>query len=607
MAERVEREGAEEVVGENVLLLGTKAASAQPRSLYHTAVLALLALSALSALLGSLLLLWPLLRSREAEWVAPLVSLVVPLPPPLQSDARGFVAVMYSGSPRAFSRVFRSHLVNLFASSPYTMHVFVHTFATEFRAANAHDRRYWSINDTLSYFDAYTNVDGQRVQLMTDCLQGFELDHSSLEDIRRTYAAQLAFALQSGAWEYGSPGFEAATLLGMLHSQSKANDLRHAYSQRTGVEYRWVLRMRMDVILRSNVWDSVFDRDVFDPLLAEHAALLQLGQRPFEHAESPVLLHDVVYRAHIPSHVVLLPNGSHGSLPHGWNDQWALMNSTAHDVYTSRVQLQVIAALYQTAGDFVWAAETSLRRVLEHSSVPVQQSDRFCYSIVRTLPQVERGETGGVAAVLPPAAFVQRSSCSLSTQFGPEWYGVDVCHAVCGAVRAREAHTTAAIQRRLSAAAAAAMAAINDTQAADSLPPRLLQALSAFVPSFPGRAHLSWAAAFRAYAQLEREGQPPSLPEALLPLYLQAQGGEHPSLSASNYALYYAAFHADVRVACEYEEAGTVVGALAVDPYHFHRFPFLGTSPDPQVVDRYMQTSTCWTAQSEHSTVPDGK
>ena len=445
---------------------------------------------------------------------------------------------MYSGSPRAFSRVFRSHLVNLLASSPYTVHLYFHTFAAEFRwSSGAEAGHYHSINDTLRYYDSFINLDGQRVDLMTDCLQAFGLDHSTLDDIRLQYAEQLAYVIDGGAWSYGNDqpkDFEAAVLLGMLHSQWAANELRHAVMRRTGVEYRWVLRMHMDMLLRTNVWDAVFDRTPYDPLLSDHVSLQQRAVRPFAHALFATLLHDTVYRARIDPSVCLLPNGQHGSLPYGWNDQWALMNSTTHDAYTDRVSLDSVKAMFSSSPPgFSWAAETSLRRTLERYGVPVQISDRLCYSIVRTLlTGADGGERGAMVGMLAPAAFAQRSACTLMTQFGAATYGIDVCDAVCPAVRTMEAAQRAAIRRRLTQAAA---------NVSDSSPyAEPWATLSAFVPSFPWRDDLSWAAAYRAYALLEHreEWQPPSLPEALLPLYLLAQDGERPpSLSASNYAL----------------------------------------------------------------------
>ena len=274
-------EEAEEASEECDSLVGEEEAAAQswgraPLSLAdHLCRWPLLA----APLLGvGLLLLLLLLSGRGTEW-APVVLLPSgSARSPLQSDSRGYVAVMYSGSPRAFSRVFRSHLVNLFAGSPYSVHVYVHTFAAEFRAATGAHPRYHSINDTLRYFDSFINLDGQRVRLMDDCLQGFELDRSSLDDIRRLYGRQLRYVLEHGAWRHEQPAdFEAATLLAMLHSQWRANELRRAYMHRTGVEYRWVLRMRMDLLLRTNVWDAVFDRSPLEPLLAEHHQLRGAG------------------------------------------------------------------------------------------------------------------------------------------------------------------------------------------------------------------------------------------------------------------------------------------------------------------------------------------
>ena len=48
-------------------------------------------------------------------------------------------------------------------------------------------------------------------------------------------------------------------------------------------------------------------------------------------------------------------------------------------------------------------------------------------------------------------------------------------------------------------------------------------------------------------------------------------------------------------VPCTWKEAELVPPPLSFDPYTFHRFPFLTESQEPQVLNRYFQTSTCST------------
>ena len=192
---------------------------------------------------------------------------------PLLSDHRGYVALMYSGTARGFSRTFRSHIINILAGSPYTVHLYIHTYAHEFRKAAGTEPLHLSINSTLRYHDSYVNLDGQRVSLI-DSVKGYTVDYSTLEDVKSRYAEQLTFIMARHPWTYeGDNGFEAATLVAMIHSQAQCGELRHAYMRRTGIEYKWVLRMRLDLLVRSNLWEIVFRLAVFDANNVQHQSV----------------------------------------------------------------------------------------------------------------------------------------------------------------------------------------------------------------------------------------------------------------------------------------------------------------------------------------------
>lgn len=115
----------------------------------------------------------------------------------LRSGKRGHIAVMYTGSARAFSSNFRSHIANVFAGCPYTVHLFVHSWAKDLRfglegvtqtdaifteklrnGSHAADRTihvpsssphystfssFRSINSTLDYMVGWRNLDGELV------------------------------------------------------------------------------------------------------------------------------------------------------------------------------------------------------------------------------------------------------------------------------------------------------------------------------------------------------------------------------------------------------------------------------------------------------------
>ena len=51
----------------------------------------------------------------------------------LKSDKRGYIALVYSGTVRSFSANFESHIVNLMAGCPYTVHLFLHTIKNDNR------------------------------------------------------------------------------------------------------------------------------------------------------------------------------------------------------------------------------------------------------------------------------------------------------------------------------------------------------------------------------------------------------------------------------------------------------------------------------------------
>ncbi|CAM2728643.1 unnamed protein product, partial [Rotaria socialis] len=85
----------------------------------------------------------------------------------LKSDKRGYVALVYSGTARSFSGNFLSHIVNLMAGCPYTVHLFLHTYTNDNRFSQDGNHSdyasYLSVNATLGYYKGYVNLDNEQV------------------------------------------------------------------------------------------------------------------------------------------------------------------------------------------------------------------------------------------------------------------------------------------------------------------------------------------------------------------------------------------------------------------------------------------------------------
>jgi len=108
----------------------------------------------------------------------------------LISDKRGYVALMYSGTARSFSANFQSHIFNLMAGCPYTVHLFFHTYIHDSRFPDEfvplEYRNYRSINATLEYLEGYTNIDGQQVFFTSIAYQPLQNLEGESVDIKIT-------------------------------------------------------------------------------------------------------------------------------------------------------------------------------------------------------------------------------------------------------------------------------------------------------------------------------------------------------------------------------------------------------------------------------------
>ncbi|CAF4676985.1 unnamed protein product, partial [Rotaria socialis] len=108
----------------------------------------------------------------------------------LKSDKRGYVALVYSGTARSFSGNFLSHIVNLMAGCPYTVHLFLHTYTNDNRFSqdvNHSDyASYLSVNTTLEYYKGYVNLDNEQV-LFQNIVKANVFEYLPLTALRDNY------------------------------------------------------------------------------------------------------------------------------------------------------------------------------------------------------------------------------------------------------------------------------------------------------------------------------------------------------------------------------------------------------------------------------------
>ena len=179
----------------------------------------------------------------------------------LLSSSRGYIAVLYSGTVRTFSVAFHSHLINLLAPSPYTVHIFAHygSGRGDWKTPGVeheHIALYRGFNATLRYFGGYSNLDNQYVSLLDDCLKWSRVDDTV--DMESSARFNYTEALRLIGDRYDANSIPMS-IVGALDSQRQVNRARIEYERENGIKYGWVVRVRMDHVMKSNVWEDVFD------------------------------------------------------------------------------------------------------------------------------------------------------------------------------------------------------------------------------------------------------------------------------------------------------------------------------------------------------------
>jgi hypothetical protein len=109
------------------------------------------------------------------------------------------------------------------------------------------------------------------------------------------------------------------------------------------------------------------------------------------------------------------------------------------------------------------------------------------------------------------------------------------------------------------------------------------------------------AEAAQAQAEAEADGVAASVPPSSLSSSLSSSSSDSwswplPSLrlSSSNFYLYYLRFHSSLATPCSWSEIANRQGALSIDPFHFHKFPFTTTTTDHRKQQIFFSTSACW-------------
>lgn len=296
--------------------------------------------------------------------------------PSWKSNERGYVALLYSGTARSFSANFESHIVNLMAGCPYTVHLFFHTYINDNRfpdpdhIINSSYATYLSINATLAYFEGYINLDNEQV-LFRDAVKANVFEYMPLETLRQIYNDTYDISLLRFP---GHPPISGVYY--MWHSQRRCEELRQKYIATIGIEYRWTFRLRYDAVYYINWWQQPFNIQVYNPRNSLHKNICHdvfsdWGIRSTR-------LYDMVYQPKLQMNKVLY-------VPRGWawggyNDQFAAMSSENARHYFMRI-LHVDRMLREARVH----PETSIRLVARWNDMIVNNVDgSICYDIVRT-------------------------------------------------------------------------------------------------------------------------------------------------------------------------------------------------------------------------------
>ena len=178
-----------------------------------------------------------------------------------QSAKRGHIAILYSGTVRSFSLVFHSHLLNLIIPSPYHVHIFMHAssgrhdWKTPSRE-HPHTEIHRGFNATIEYYHAFNNIDNESVSLMNDVVKYVEISDDPLDmNISAHFNYAEIFRLIGKRHDAES---KPTSVAGQLDSLRRANQARLDYELTNHIKYQWIVRLRMDHLMKTNIWEDLF-------------------------------------------------------------------------------------------------------------------------------------------------------------------------------------------------------------------------------------------------------------------------------------------------------------------------------------------------------------
>ena len=326
--------------------------------------------------------------------------------PRLKSDKRGYVAFVYSGTARSFSANFESHIVNLMAGCPYTVHLFFHTIKNDNRfiepVINSTHGNYLSINATLNFFKGYINLDNEPV-LFRDAIKSNVFEYIPLWKLRKIYRDTFNISMKRFPGHPSIPN-----VYYMWHSQRRSEELRQKYIAATGIHYKWTFRIRYDAVFYTNWWQRAFRVKVYNLLDPTHGSTRHDVFRDW--GVRRTRLYDMVYEPRLQTdNMLYVPIGW---AFYGYNDQFAAMSSVTANHYFMRI----LHAGRMLREDKVHP-ETSIRLVAQWNNITVNTIDgTICYDIVRISENSSHTKDK-----IPPS----KQSCSYKGS------GIEDCNTLC--------------------------------------------------------------------------------------------------------------------------------------------------------------------------------
>jgi len=310
----------------------------------------------------------------------------------LKSDKRGFIAVMYSGQARSFSAVFHSHIINLFAPSPYTIHIFCH-FNIDGEEEKLQGARsdFSSVNATLDYYSGYYNIDNEWVDF-----------HSSIKfwnitDIRPYAGGPMPEYVTVFEFIRNKADNDVDHALKAMHSLQHVNSARVQYEIANNIHYEYVFRVRYDFLYRQNVWATMIfniqtktqnktktrnsninsndNTNIINNKYQDHSQIYWTGD-----GRSTYNLYDMVYTSILNTSMLAVPNCHQWW---GYNDQFAVSSGDVMTIYSDRaLSFSFFLKIFSRYQGWRFHIETFLKQTMDHYKISVKQLP-MCYNLLR--------------------------------------------------------------------------------------------------------------------------------------------------------------------------------------------------------------------------------